>query len=259
MNLKKGEKIVSVILILVLSLAAVTFSGCLEEDDETIVVGTSADFPPFEYIDEDTGDIIGFDIDLTKEILEDQGYEVEVKDMDFGTLIPSLEGGEIDVIAAAMTITEEREEKVDFSDPYYEADQSILLREGSDIEVNNIEDLEGYKVGAQTGTTGADVVQEELIDTGLIDEEDFSEYDRYTFAVSDLIDERIDAVVIDRPVGLSFEANRDVEIVYTYETGEEYAFAVQQDNDELREDINQGLGNIRDTDEWDDLVEEYLY
>ncbi|MFW6041232.1 MAG: basic amino acid ABC transporter substrate-binding protein [Thermoplasmatota archaeon] len=258
MKIKKGKKLISVVLVLVLALGTVALSGCVEED-EVIVVGTSADFPPFEYIDEDTGDIIGFDIDLIKAILEDQGYEVEIKDMDFGTLIPSLEEGEIDVIAAAMTITAEREERVDFSDPYYEADQSILIREGDDIVIESIEDLAGLRVGAQTGTTGADVVQDELIDTGLIDEDDFSSYDRYTFAVSDLVNNRIDAVVIDRPVGLSFEADRDVEIAYTYETGEEYAFAVQEDNDELREDINQGLENIKNTDTWDGLVEEYLY
>jgi len=255
----KNKKIVSLLAIFML-VGAVTLTGCIElDDDEVITVGTSADFPPFEYIDEETGEIIGFDIDLIKAVLEDQGYdEVEVVDQDFDTLIPSLEAGELDVVAAALTITEERQERVDFTDPYYEADQSILVREGEEGDVNSFEDMEGMKVGSQSGTTGEGVVESELVDTGIIDAGDHERYDRYDRAVSDLRDERIDAVVIDKPVAETFEAAQPVEIAFIHETGEEYAFAVQEGNDELREDLNEGIENVQDDSTYDEIVEEYF-
>ncbi len=258
MKIQKGHKLLSLLLILVLSVGTMALSGCIE-DDETIVVGTSADFPPFEYVDEETGDIIGFDIDLIKAVLEDQGYDdVEVVDQDFDTLIPSLERGELDVVAAAMTVTEARQERVDFTDPYYQADQSILVREGEEDDINSFEDMEGMRVGSQSGTTGEGVVQEQLVDTGIIASGDHERYDRYDRAVSDLRDERIDAVVIDSPVAESFRAAQPVEVAFTFETGEEYAFAVQQGEDDFREELNQGIANVQDSEIWDELIETYF-
>ena len=116
----------AIISIATLLIVGLSFAGCVE-DENKIIIGTSADFPPFEYIN-DNGTIVGFDVEMTTKILEAAGYTVEVKDISFDSLIPSLENGKIDVIAAAMTITEDREEQIDFSDPYYEADQSILTK-----------------------------------------------------------------------------------------------------------------------------------
>ncbi|MFP4000412.1 MAG: basic amino acid ABC transporter substrate-binding protein [Thermoplasmata archaeon] len=258
MKIQKGQKVLSLVLIVILSVGTMAFSGCLE-DEETIVIGTSADFPPFEYVDEETGDIIGFDIELIKDVLEDQGYDdVEVEDQDFGTLIPSLESGELDIVAAALTITEERQERVDFTDPYYEADQSILVREGMEDDINAFEDLSGMEVGSQSGTTGEGVVESELVETGIISDEDHERYDRYDRAVSDLRDERIDAVVIDSPVAESFREAQPVEVAFIHETGERYAFAVQEDEDDFREELNAGIENVQDSQTWDDLIEEYF-
>ncbi|MFW5945438.1 MAG: basic amino acid ABC transporter substrate-binding protein [Candidatus Natronoplasma sp.] len=259
--MKNGKKIMSVVAISVLLLGTIALSGCTDilDGEDKIVVGTSADFPPFEYIDEDTGDITGFDIELVKAVLEDQGYEnIEVVDQDFDTLIPSLERGELDVVAAALTITEARQDRVDFTDPYYQADQSILVREGEEDDVNSFEDMAGMKVGSQSGTTGQSVVEDELVDPGIIDEGDHEIYDRYDRAVSDLVDERIDAVVIDSPVAESFQADQPVEVAFTHETGEEYAFAVQEGDDDLREDMNEGIANVQDSDTWDELIAKYF-
>ena len=254
---KVKSSILSGMLIFVLALSVIAFSGCVEEDENKVIIGTSADFPPFEYLDDD-GNIIGFDIDMTKGILEDLGYTVEVKDITFDSLIPSLQTGKIDVIAAAMTITAEREEQVDFTDPYYEADQSVLVVESSPIELNNIIDLQNYTVGSQTGTTGAAWVEEHLVDNGTMSEQNFSRYDTYTLAVLDLINENIDAVVLDKPVAEAFVANRDVKIIETIITGESYGLAVEEGNADLLAELNQGLADLMDTEDWTTLVTTYF-
>jgi len=253
----KTNKLMSSILVFVLAVTVLAFSGCVEEDENKVIIGTSADFPPFEYMDDD-GNIIGFDIDMTKGILEDLGYTVEVKDITFDSLIPSLQTGKIDVIAAAMTITSDREEQVDFTNPYYEADQSILVVEGSNIELENTIDLQNYTVGAQTGTTGAAWVEENLVGNGTMSIQNFSRYDTYTLAVLDLINENIEAVVLDKPVAEAFAANKEVEIIETIITGESYGLAVQEGNSDLLEELNQGLSDLIGTEEWNTLVETYF-
>lgn len=236
-------------------MSALAFSGCSEEDK--IIVGTSADFAPFEY--KEGGKIVGFDIDLIKAILKDQGHDnIEVRDMDFGTLIGAVQQGKIDVVAAAMSITSDREEKIDFSNPYYEADQSIIVRKNSQITLDDPQDLEEYVVGAQTGTTGASWIEENLVNNGTMSEDDFERYSTYTLALQDLINGRIDAIVLDKPVAQAFERNEDVKVIETIVTGEQYGFGVKEGRDNLLEDINEGLDNIMGSDEWDDLVNEYF-
>jgi len=236
-------------------MSSLAFSGCSEEDK--IIVGTSADFAPFEY--KEGGKIVGFDIDLIKAILKDQGYDkIEFRDMDFGTLIGAVQQGKIDVVAAAMTITEDREEKIDFSNPYYEADQSVIVRKNSQITLADPQELEDYVVGAQTGTTGAGWIQENLVNNGTMSEDDFERYSTYTLALQDLINQRIDAIVLDKPVAQAFERSEDVKVIETIVTGEQYGFGVKDGRDNLLDNINEGLDNIMDTEEWDDLVNEYF-
>ncbi len=245
------------VLILVISVSA---SGCTSEEEEgkgELVVGTSADFPPFEYMDEDDN-IVGFDIELIKEIAESQGYEVTVQDMSFDSLIPSVKNEQIDVVAAAMTINEKRKEEIDFTDPYYEADQSVLLREGSDIQIDEVEDLADHRVGAQTGTTGANYVNTNLVEQGNLNSDDFNRYETYLLAIRDLTNENIDAVVLDKPVAEAFAAERSVEVVHTIETGEAYGFGVTKGNEELLEDLNTVLEEFMGTEEWTQLVNKYF-
>ncbi len=251
------KRIISIIMFVAMTLSVLAFSGCVEEEENKVIIGTSADFPPFEYLDDD-GTIIGFDIDMTKAILEDLGYTVEVKDITFDSLIPSLQTGKIDIIAAAMTITDDREEQVDFTNPYYEADQSVLVINSSTIELDNIIDLQNYTVGSQTGTTGAAWVEEHLVDNGTMDEQNFSRYDTYTLAVLDLINENIDAVVLDKPVAEAFMENKDVKIIETIITGESYGLAVQTGDTTLLEELNDGLATLMDSEDWITLIETYF-
>ena len=232
-------------------------SGCVEEEENKIIIGTSADFPPFEYIDDD-GTITGFDIEMATMILEDAGYTVEVKDISFDSLIASLGSGNIDVIAAAMTITEEREEQIDFSDPYFEADQSALAKVGANLNVSVSKDLQNYTVGAQTGTTGAAWIEDNLVDNGTMSDENFRRYETYTLAVLDLVNGNIDAIVLDKPVAESHVRNKDVEILMTIVTIESYGLGVKEGNSALLDEINSGLETLMDSEEWVSLVQEYF-
>jgi polar amino acid transport system substrate-binding protein len=227
------------------------------EEENKIIVGTSADFPPFEYINNE-GTIVGFDVDMVTMILEEAGYTVEVQDIAFDSLIPSLENGNIDVIAAAMTITAAREEQIDFSDPYYEADQSVLAKVDADLNISNNMDLQNYTVGSQTGTTGAAWIQENLVDNGTLDEENFNRYETYTLAVLDLVNGNIDALVLDKPVAESYVKNQDVEIILTIITEESYGLGVRDGETEFLQEINTGLASLMDSDEWDELILEYF-
>lgn len=252
---QKNKAIFSVVAILVVGLS---LAGCVGEDDENkIIVGTSADFPPFEYIDE-SGTIVGFDVEMVTKILEDEGYTVEVQDIAFDSLIPSLQNGKIDVIAAAMTITDEREQQIDFSDPYYNADQSVLVRVGSNLNLTTSQDLQNYTVAAQTGTTGASWIQENLVDNGNMSEDDFKRYETYTLAVLDLVNENIDAIVLDKPVAESYVKNQNVEIKMTIITNESYGIGVKQGNTELLEKINVGLATLMESSDWDALILKYF-
>ena len=238
-------------------LLAVTSSGCISSgttQEKVLVVGTSADFPPFEYKNASNGQITGFDIALIKLIAKKMGYDkVEIKDMDFDSLIPALQAGKVDVVIAGMTITPEREKVVDFSIPYWEADQAVLVRKGSDIKVNSLDDLKGKTIGVEKGTTGAIYVKKHLGNSSTI-----KEYPTYVAAIEALLNGQVNVVVLDSPVAKMFSKKYDVEIVYTIKTGEHYGIAVKKGNTKLLDGINKALKEIMNSPEWDKLIEEYF-
>jgi polar amino acid transport system substrate-binding protein len=221
-------------------------AGCAGGGTGTITPGTAPGFPPFEMRED--GELVGFDVDLLEAVVAETDYELgEWATFDFDGLIPALtQNEEIDVIAAAMTITEGRQETIAFSDPYWESDQAILVREGGDFQPSEWADFEGARVGAQSGTTGADVVESNLVAEGVTSEDNFSTYDSYVLAVEDLANENIDAVVVDNPVAETFAAERDVTMAFIEETGERFGFGLRQGESELRSALNDGLATVRD-------------
>ncbi|PHQ38596.1 basic amino acid ABC transporter substrate-binding protein [Halorubrum persicum] len=233
-------------------------AGCLGDDSTTITPGTAPGFPPFEM--QQDGELVGFDIDLLEAVVGETDYELgEWATFEFDSLIPALtQNEEIDVIAAAMTITEDRQETIAFSDPYWESDQAILVREGGDFQPSAWEDFEGVPVGAQSGTTGADQVSANLIDPGIIAEGDYSSYDSYVFAVEDLVNENVDAVVIDLPVAETFAANRDVAVAFVEETGERFGFGIRQGESEFQSALNDGLATVRDDGTYSEITNNWF-
>ena len=246
------------ILVVAVLIISIALSGCVEETENKIIVGTSADYPPFEYVED--GEIVGFDIEMVTILLENLDYTVEVQDIGFDSLIPSLQSGKIDVIAAAMTITDERDQQIDFSDPYYESDQSVLTLVVSGFEISGIEDLANLTVGVQTGTTGELWVWDNLINitNATMTDDQLKRYDTYTLAVLDLDNGNIDAIVLDKPVAYAFAEDEDREVAYAEVTGEFLALGVQEGNIELVEGLNEELEKLIGSEEWNALLTKYF-
>ncbi len=220
---------------------------------KTYRVGTSADFPPFEYVED--GKYVGFDMDLIRAIADEMDLEIEIVDMSFDSLIAALMTGNLDIVIAGMTITEDREEAVDFTDPYWTADQSVAVKEDSD---KNITVLFGdNKIGAQTGTTGDIWVEENLVNTGIL-EGQFKRYETFVLAMTDLVNENVDAVVLDSPVAERYSKIRPVKIVGIIKTYEEYGIAVKEGNTELLEKLNEGLEKVKESGKMDELIGIYF-
>lgn len=203
------------------------------------VVGTSADFPPFEYVQ--SGEFMGFDIDLIKAIAAEMGFEIEIRDMSFDSLIAALVSGNLDIVISGMTITAERAEVVSFSKPYWTADQSVVVREDSDLTVTVL--FGKHSIGVQTGTTGDIWVEDNLVTTKILTG-DFKRYETYTLAMTDLINRNLDAIVLDSPVAQSFASVRPVKIVAILKTYEDYGIAVNKANKALLDLINEGIRRL---------------
>ncbi len=184
------------------------------------------------------------------------GFEVEIRDISFDSLIPSLMTGNIDIIVAGMTITEEREKVVDFTIPYYSADQSIMVRKGEDTNLTIL--LRKPKIGVQTGTTGDLWVTENLVDAGFLPKTNLIRYDTFNFAVRDLVNKNIDVIVLDNPVAERFTKTDSVEIVGIIKTNENYGMAVAPGNEDLLNILNEGIMKLQESGKMDDLIEKYF-
>lgn len=241
------------------------YIGGEEEQEEqaapaemTIAVGTNAEFPPFEYMNND-GEPDGFDMAVIKAIGEAEGFDVEIVNMEFKSLIASLATGSLDAVIAGMTVTEERQQSVDFSDSYYTATQCIIVPKDSDI--TSLADLNGKKIAVQEGTTG-DILCTPADDNDVITDANtqVQRFKKGTDAVVSLNNGGVDAVVIDKNPAENFVANNPdtLKMIEDDTSTEEYAIAVGKDNPELLEKINSGLAKIREDGTFDQLVSEYI-
>ncbi len=162
-----------------------------------LVVGTSADWPPFEFVDQN-GDFVGFDISIAKEIGDRLGVEVEIIDMPFDSLIASIQEGKIDIAIAGIAATDERKKVVDFTTDYYWYGECLLVSSKFDISLlNDVEDMANFNVAAGTGTTGEYFIEENLINTGLLSKDKFFLYERAEQGARDILAKRIDIYQID--------------------------------------------------------------
>ena len=221
--------------------------------DGVLTVGTNAEFPPFEYVD-DNGEPDGFDIALIKAIGEKLGVEVEVENMEFASLVSSI-GSKIDVAIAGMTVTEERQQSVDFSNAYYEAVQYVILP--ADSEIATAQDLEGKTIGVQLGTTGDFIATDDIADTTV------NQYNKGVDAVNDLINGRVDCVIIDKNPALVFASKFEGQLIALdgaqFDFGpEEYAIALPKGDTALTEQINAALEEIKADGTFDELVKTYI-
>lgn len=217
--------------------------------DGVLTVGTNAEFPPFEYVGDD-GEPDGFDIALIKAIGDKLGVEVEVENMEFDSLVASI-GSKIDVAIAGMTVTEERQNMVDFSDSCYQAVQYVLLP--AETEIAAAEDLAGKTIGAQLGTTGDLMIEDFEGATA-------KQYNKAVDAVNDLISGRLDAVIVDKNPALVFADKFSEEIQYmdfNFEP-EDYAIALPKGDAALADAVNNALAELKTDGTFDDLVSQYI-
>lgn len=206
-------------------------------EDNVITMATNAAFEPFEYVD-DNNNIVGYDIVVADKIAESLGKELEIQNIDFDALIPALSSGIADFVIAGMTVTEERQANVLFSDPYFEASQVIIVKDG-DTAITGADSLAGAKVAVQEGTTGDIYVTDEL---GV---QTVSRFKKAVDCVQDLLAGGSDAVVIDNQVAQNLvESTEGLVILPEVLTTEEYAIAVDKENTELQTQINEVLQQL---------------
>ncbi|RMF27494.1 MAG: hypothetical protein D6759_17605 [Chloroflexi bacterium] len=217
-----------------------------------ITVGTNAEYPPFEFVDE-SGNIVGFDIDLMKAIADAAGFEVEFVNTRWDGIFVALASGEFDAVISAATITEERKQTVDFSDPYFNAGQIIAVR-ADNTDIKGPEDLDGKVVGVQQGTTGDIWVTENT-------KAEVKRYDEITLAFQALANGDVDAVVNDAPTSADIiKANPEMNLKLVGEpfTEELYGIAVRKDFPELLEAINKGLAEVKASGKYDEIYNKWF-
>jgi polar amino acid transport system substrate-binding protein len=237
---------------------------------DKVVIGSDIPYRPFEY-ETAAGELKGFDVEIARAVFDEQlGITSEFKKTSFDTIIPSLKQGNFRVVMSAMTINEERAKEVDFSDPYFTAYQTIVVREDSDVQSK--EALKGMTVGVQKGTTGlaaAEGLKEEF--GGDLE---LKEYDQITGAFDALMNGQVGAVINDNTVNAEFVNDQDgVRFVegegaaaeqgenappYLTLTVENYGIAFRQDDDEFRKQVNEALAAIRESGTYDDIYSNYF-
>lgn len=211
-----------------------------------IVMGTSADYPPFETHDMIDGEdqIVGFDIELAKYIAEELGVELEIIDMDFDKLLGGLSTGMLDMVIAGMNPDPKRAEAVNFTDLYYESNHAVLIHKDNLGKISTMDDLYGKRIGVQIGTT-----QEEIAKT-TIENSDVLSLNSNPDIVMNLKTKKIDCAIMEEQVAKSFAKSNDdlivVEDLRIYSGSDGVAIAVKKGNDELTERLNEIISDAKD-------------
>ncbi|WP_211653066.1 transporter substrate-binding domain-containing protein [Planococcus alpniumensis] len=223
-------------------------------EGEAYRVGIDTTYPPFEF--EEDGEYTGIDIDLINAIAENQGFEIEFNPMDFGGIIPALQAGQLDVAIAGMSITDERKEVVDFSDPYFDAGLSLVVAEDNS-DITSLEDLEGKTVAVKSGTTGAQFARDNQDEYGY----EISQFEDSPSMFQEVSNGNADVLLEDYPVIAYAIAESELALKTVGErlTGDQYGIAVLKgENAELLEQINAGLQELRDSGEYDEILNKYI-
>jgi polar amino acid transport system substrate-binding protein len=264
------KKFVLLLLLAAVSLAATGCGGDEEEPSppavgteqapefETIAeglltIGSDIPFPPFEF--REGGELTGFDVELVEEMARRLDVEVTWVDTGFDTIFTQLAAGRFDVVASATTITPERDEQVNFTDPYYLAQQALTVNREQSPDIRSVDDLgEGDVAAVQAGTTGEVWARENLEPNG-VEIRSFPEApDTYTALEAG----NVTGVIFDEPSAITeAEARPALEVVEQIDTGEEYGFAVDPNNQELLDALNRVLQEIKDDGTYEEIYGQF--
>ena len=243
-----------------LMLVALAVTGCggeekkaAEAPEKVLRVATEPTFAPFEFQEEGSDKLSGFDMDLIRAIGAKMGYKVEIANMGFDALIPALNTGNIDVAIAGMSITDERKQAVGMSDPYYTSGLIVMVQKDNN-DIKSIEDLKGKRIAAQIGTTGA--AKAHSVEGAVV-----TEFNTNTESAMELTNGGVDAVINDSPVIGYYLAQGGSEVAKTVGDvmeAEQYGIAVKKDNTKLLQDINKALAELKKDGEYDKIYKTWF-
>ncbi len=221
---------------------------------ETLRVVTDPSFVPFEMMDTETGEMIGFDMEIVAEVAERAGFDYDLNTMDFNGIIPALQAGSVDIAIAGITITDEREKIVDFSDPYYDSGLRILVRSDNE-DVKAVDDLEGKKIGTKIGSTSYDFLTKELEqDDGV------TPYPGSADMYMALMSGAADAVFYDAPnVGYfaQTKGKGQVKTVGPLYEGQQYGIALKNGS-EWVDEVNEALASMEEDGTYDEIYKKWF-
>lgn len=258
----RSTRLTTLLAVFLLAIASLAAAGCGSSDDDTtsgggggggggepLTVGSDIPYPPFEM--GKSPNYEGFDVELMGAIAEKIGRKAEFQDTSFDTIFRDLAQGRFEAVASATTITDEREETVDFTNPYYFSEQAILVKEG-ESDIDSVEKLSGATVGVQQGTTGEEFVEEKA-NAG-----ELRPYPQGPDAVNALKSGVLDAVVLDIPVAENAVESGGVEVSAAIPTEEEYGFVVPQGEEELLDEMNEALDELQDDGTFTTIYEKWF-
>ncbi len=219
------------------------------QQNNSLYVGTNAEFAPFEYLD--NGKIVGFDIDLINEIGKLIGKEIIIKNIAFDGLLPAMQAKKLDLIIAGMTANDERRKSVNFSTPYFTSKQAIIINNDND-KITSFESLPNNNVGVVLGYTG-DVIVTDIKDVNI------QRYNASSEAIMALNSKKVDAVVIDfEPAKNYVKYNENLKLIETDLAQEEYSIAIPKDNIALLEEVNKALETLKANGTYEALLKKYF-
>ena len=252
------KKFIALALAYVMTLSLAACGGGAEApaegDAKTYVIATDTTFAPFEF-QNDAGEYVGIDIELLAAIAEDQGFEYELQTLGFNAAVQALEAGQADGVIAGMSITEERKQKFDFSEAYF--DSGVVMGIAADNEeIKSYEDLAGKKVAVKIGTEGQTFAESIKDQYGF----EIAYFDESPFMYEEVKAGNSAACFEDYPVmGYGITQNNGLKMVTEKEQGSSYGFAVGKDqNAELLEMFNTGLANLKESGKYQEILDTYI-
>jgi glutamine transport system substrate-binding protein len=246
----KGLKTLGIAIAVSLSLGA----GPTLAQDKSLQAVTDPSFVPFEMLDQETGEMVGFDMDILAEVAKRAGFDYNLRTMDFNGIIPALQARNADIALAGITITDEREKIVDFSDPYYDSGLRLLVGANND-SITEVSDLEGKTIGTKIGSTSANYLEENLGDKATI-----TPYPGSADMYMALLAGSVDAVFYDAPnVGYFSKTQGEgrAKVVGPLYEGQQYGIALAEGSEWLDE-VNAALASMKEDGTYDEIYTKWF-
>ncbi len=233
-------------------ITTVLLAGCKKEEEETLILGTEAGFPPYEYME--GNEIVGIDIEIAQAIADKMGRKLEIKNMDFDGALLAVQNGTIDILAAGLSISEERDKIMDFSIEYAQADEVVVVKKDAPgVATADDAGLTDKIIGVQQGNTADYYVSDNIT------AKDIKRYTKFAQASEDLKNGRIDCIIMDDiPAKALVAANPELIILDGVLFQDKYAVAVTEGNAELLKTVNSVLQELKDSGKIDEIKEKHM-